>query len=283
MSCWPSHAIRDIQFIRNFMLVLGSVSSVFDFLTFGLLLWVFHATEALFQTGWFIDSLATQVLVIFVIRTRRNPLRSRPNPLLAATSLAVVTAGIVLPYSAIGRWFGFVALPPAFLAALGAIVVCYDASPDEIRLWEQIYRYDTNTGVITRNVPLFDIDLLLQECAEAIEEMVRAECEERGELLTRIGKAPKRGLVFRTDEPFPVMRVIFVSPDGKKQRLEFLSNGQQFVAYGVHQETHQPYRWFGRELTEVPRIELPYIREADARLLLSPRAPFARRMRLVPV
>ena len=83
----------DIQFIRNFMLVLGSVSSIFDFLTFGLLLWVFKATEALFQTGWFMESLATQVLVIFVIRTRGNPLRSRPNPLLAATSLAIAAAG----------------------------------------------------------------------------------------------------------------------------------------------------------------------------------------------
>ena len=73
----------DIRFIRNFMLVLGPVSSLFDFLTFGLLLLVFGAGQALFQTGWFIESLATQVLVIFVIRTRRNPLRSRPSPYLA--------------------------------------------------------------------------------------------------------------------------------------------------------------------------------------------------------
>ncbi|MGB2660142.1 MAG: magnesium-translocating P-type ATPase, partial [Pseudolabrys sp.] len=79
----------DIKFIRNFMLVLGSVSSIFDFLTFGLLLWVFNATEALFQTGWFMESLATQVLVIFIIRTRGSPLRSRPNPVLAGTSIAV--------------------------------------------------------------------------------------------------------------------------------------------------------------------------------------------------
>jgi Mg2+-importing ATPase len=125
----------DIQFIRNFMLVLGSVSSVFDFLTFGLLLWVFNATEALFQTGWFIESLATQVLVIFVIRTRRNPLRSRPNPLLAVTSLAVVTAGILLPYSAIGQWFGFVPLPPAFLVALGAMVICYLLLAEGVKRW----------------------------------------------------------------------------------------------------------------------------------------------------
>ena len=125
----------DMQFIRNFMLVLGPVSSVFDFLTFGLLLWVFHATEALFQTGWFIESLATQVLVIFVIRTRRNPLRSRPNPLLAATSLAIVAVGIVLPYTAMGRWFGFVPLPLAFLAALCAMVVCYLVLAEGVKRW----------------------------------------------------------------------------------------------------------------------------------------------------
>ena len=77
----------DIRFIRNFMLVLGPVSSLFDFLTFGLLLLVFGAGQALFQTGWFIESLATQVLVIFVIRTRRNPLRSRPSPYLVMAAL----------------------------------------------------------------------------------------------------------------------------------------------------------------------------------------------------
>ncbi|HKF63354.1 MAG TPA: magnesium-translocating P-type ATPase, partial [Dongiaceae bacterium] len=77
----------DVGFIRNFMLVLGPVSSLFDFLTFGLLLLVFGAGPALFQTGWFIESLATQVLVIFVIRTRRNPLQSRPSPYLAAAAI----------------------------------------------------------------------------------------------------------------------------------------------------------------------------------------------------
>ena len=125
----------DIKFIRNFMLVLGSVSSIFDFLTFGLLLWVFNATEALFQTGWFMESLATQVLVIFVIRTRGSPLRSRPNPVLAGTSLAVAAVGILLPYTAIGRWFGFVPLPLAFLAALGATVVCYLVLAEGVKRW----------------------------------------------------------------------------------------------------------------------------------------------------
>ena len=136
----------DIKFIRNFMLVLGSVSSIFDFLTFGLLLWVFNATETLFQTGWFMELLATQVLVIFVIRTRGSPLRSRPNPLLAGTSLIVAAVGVLLPYTAIGRWFGFVPLPLTFLAALGAMVVCYLVLAEGVKRW--FYRRFPPHGVM---------------------------------------------------------------------------------------------------------------------------------------
>ena len=119
----PEH--WDMRFIRNFMLVLGPVSSVFDFLTFGLLLLVFHADEALFQTGWFIESLATQVLVIFVLRTRRNPLKSRPHPLLATTSVAVVVLAVVLPFTPLGAWFGFAPPSAAFLFAIAGLTVSY--------------------------------------------------------------------------------------------------------------------------------------------------------------
>ena len=119
----PEH--WDMRFIRNFMLVMGPVSSIFDFLTFGLLLLVFHANEALFQTGWFIESLATQVLVIFVLRTRRNPLRSRPHPLLAATSFAVVVVAVVLPFTPLGAWFGFVPPSAAFLFAIAGLTLSY--------------------------------------------------------------------------------------------------------------------------------------------------------------
>ncbi len=68
MVTLPRH--WDMRFVRDFMLVLGPVSSAFDFLTFGILLWIFHAGQSLFQTGWFIELMATQVLVIFIIRTR---------------------------------------------------------------------------------------------------------------------------------------------------------------------------------------------------------------------
>lgn len=119
----PEH--WDMRFIRNFMLVMGPVSSIFDFLTFGLLLLVFHANEALFQTGWFIESLATQVLVIFVLRTRRNPLKSHPHPLLATTSVAVVVLAVVLPFTPLGSWFGFVPPSAAFLLAITGLTVSY--------------------------------------------------------------------------------------------------------------------------------------------------------------
>jgi Mg2+-importing ATPase len=79
----------------------------------------------LFQTGWFVESLATQVLVIFVIRTRRNPLSSRPHAALAATSLAVVLVALILPFTALGHYFGFQAPPAEFLVILAALVVAY--------------------------------------------------------------------------------------------------------------------------------------------------------------
>ncbi|MYM76266.1 HAD-IC family P-type ATPase, partial [Duganella sp. FT134W] len=84
----------DLALVRDFMLVMGPVSSVFDFLTFYLLLAVFDAGQALFHTGWFIESLASQVLVIFLLRTRGNPLRSRPHPALALGALAVLAAAV---------------------------------------------------------------------------------------------------------------------------------------------------------------------------------------------
>jgi Mg2+-importing ATPase len=119
----PEH--WDMHFIRNFMLVLGPVSSIFDFLTFGLLLLIFHANQVLFHTGWFIESLATQVLVIFVLRTRRSPFRSRPHRLLAATSIAVVVVAIALPYTPLGVWFGFVPPSAAFLLAIAGLTASY--------------------------------------------------------------------------------------------------------------------------------------------------------------
>jgi P-type Mg2+ transporter len=116
----------DVGFIRRFMLFFGPVSSVFDFITFGVMLWGFHAGPALFRSGWFVESLATQTLVIFVIRTRRIPFfRSRPSVPLLLAALAVVTAGAVLPATPFGRMLGFRPLPGPFFLALVLMVVAY--------------------------------------------------------------------------------------------------------------------------------------------------------------
>ena len=115
----------DMRLIRNFMLILGPVSSIFDFLTFYVMLRIFHAGEALFHTGWFIESMATQVLVIFIIRTQRNPLKSRPNKWLAITSLVIVAIAVLLPLSPLASYLGFVAPPLLFYVLVAAMVLVY--------------------------------------------------------------------------------------------------------------------------------------------------------------
>jgi len=120
----PAH--WDIGMIRRYMLVFGPISSIFDFSTFAILLWGFHATPEFFRTGWFVESLATQTLVIFVIRTRRSPFyRSRPGIPLLLACLAVITIGISLPYTPIARALGFQALSGGVLAAIFGLILIY--------------------------------------------------------------------------------------------------------------------------------------------------------------
>ncbi|MFN4148736.1 MAG: magnesium-translocating P-type ATPase [Rhodocyclaceae bacterium] len=125
----------DMHFIRNFMLTIGPISSLFDFLTFYLLMAVLEANETLFRTGWFVESIATQVLVIFVIRTRRNPLRSHPHPWLAATSLAVVALAMALPFTPAATWLGFTPLPPLFFGLLAGLVTAYLVLVEASKRW----------------------------------------------------------------------------------------------------------------------------------------------------
>lgn len=119
----PSH--WDIAFIRRFMLLFGPISSLFDFATFALMIFVFDASAGEFRAGWFVESIATQTLIIFAIRTRRVPfLRSKPSKGLLLASLAVVAVGVYLPLSALAGVLGFDPLPvPFFLTLLGLIVV----------------------------------------------------------------------------------------------------------------------------------------------------------------
>jgi Mg2+-importing ATPase len=115
----------DISLIRNFMVFIGPISSLFDFLTFYVLLHFFRASEAQFHTGWFVESLATQTLVLFVIRTSKNPLRSRPSNPLLATCLSVVAIGIYLPFSPLAGVLGFTPLPAAYFAFLAVATAAY--------------------------------------------------------------------------------------------------------------------------------------------------------------
>ncbi len=119
----PQH--WDIGLIRNFMVFIGPISSIFDFLTFYAMLHFFRTSEAQFHTGWFVESLATQTLVLFVIRTSKNPLSSRPSGPLTATCLAVVAIGIYLPFSPLAGLLGFTALPATFFVFLAAATATY--------------------------------------------------------------------------------------------------------------------------------------------------------------
>ncbi len=115
----------DISLIRNFMVFIGPISSIFDFLTFYVLLHFFHASEAQFHTGWFVESLATQTLVLFVIRTSKNPFHSRPSNPLTATCLAVVAIGIYLPFSPVAGMLGFTPLPGSYFAFVAVATGVY--------------------------------------------------------------------------------------------------------------------------------------------------------------
>ena len=116
----------DIRLIRRFMIFFGPISSIFDFMTFGVMIFVFHARGSLFQTAWFTESLATQSLVIFAIRTRRSPFfRSRPGVALTVGTIGSVAVGFILPYTPLAGLFGFSPLPLGFLAILAVMVVVY--------------------------------------------------------------------------------------------------------------------------------------------------------------
>ena len=115
----------NIGFIERFMLVLGPISSLFDFLTFFALLSLFGVGQAMFQTGWFIELLATQCFVIFIIRTRGAPWRSAPHPLLTTLTLGAVLVGLIIPLTPLGPLLGFVEPPMGFYLFLAGAVATY--------------------------------------------------------------------------------------------------------------------------------------------------------------
>jgi Mg2+-importing ATPase len=125
----------NIGFIRRYMLLTGPLSSVFDFATFAVMLWVFEAGPALFRTGWFVESLATQTLVIFVIRTAGPPWRSRPSRGLAWGVSTCAAAGALLPFTPLAPWLAFTPLPPLFFGFLLVMVTAYLGLMEVVKRW----------------------------------------------------------------------------------------------------------------------------------------------------
>jgi Mg2+-importing ATPase len=125
----------NIDFIRNFMILFGPISSIYDILTYVVMLHGFRAAEPLFQTGWFLVSLATQTLVIHMIRTRHPFLESRPSSALLLSTIAVVGVGFAIPYTGIGRSFGFVPPPAPFFLFLVGVVAAYLIMVETVKRW----------------------------------------------------------------------------------------------------------------------------------------------------
>jgi Mg2+-importing ATPase len=148
----PAH--WDTAFIRRFMAFFGPISSVYDYITFGIMLWVFHADAVLFHTAWFVESLATQTLVIFVVRTRRIPfVRSAPSAPLLAAVVGCAGIGAALPFiPPLAHLLGFTPLPASFLAILAGMVVTYLALAEAGKAW--FYRLARPPGpTLARRLP----------------------------------------------------------------------------------------------------------------------------------
>jgi hypothetical protein len=144
-----------------------------------------------------------------------------------------------------------------------------DTNAEQIADWGKHWPDATNTGVLTLRTPALDVDVLDQEAAEAVESLVCERFDDHGSVLVRIGKAPKRLIAFKCVTPFKKIVISLIAPNGDTaQKLEFLCDGQQFVANGIHPDTGTPYRWFGGDLDSVRHDDLPEIDEARARELI---------------
>ena len=151
-----------------------------------------------------------------------------------------------------------------------------DATEHEISAWARVRPAETNTGLLTRNNPAFDIDILSSaEVADAAAGVIEAELRARGRFMTRFGMRPKRAILCRTTEPFKKIKVefdsFFTDPDTgeiKHDAIEILGDGQQLACFGEHPDTKQLYEWAGGSPTYVPTSDLPLITEADARAII---------------
>jgi len=120
----------DTKFIRNYMILFGLVSSIYDFLTFGILLFIFHASPEEFRTGWFIESLMTELVIAMVVRTRKPFFRSRPGKMLLSSTLIIIGITFALPYLPFDSIFGFIPLPLPLMLAVIVLTSLYVLSAE---------------------------------------------------------------------------------------------------------------------------------------------------------
>jgi hypothetical protein len=138
-----------------------------------------------------------------------------------------------------------------------------------LEAWSRSFPRATNTGILTKHTPTLDADILNEPAAIAIEDLVRERFKERGYILPRIGRAPKRAIVFRTVDPFAKITVNLIAADGSTgEKIEFMCDGQQIVAAGIHPDTGNPYVWPLGNPTDIAHDDLPEISEAEAKQLV---------------
>jgi Mg2+-importing ATPase len=123
----------DIRIIRQFMITFGLVSSVFDYLTFGVLLFILHATQDQFRTGWFIESVVSASLIVLVIRSRKPFFKSKPGKYLLTATLSIMVVTLILPFTPLSEIFGFKPLSMSFLVLIGIIVFCYIITTEMVK------------------------------------------------------------------------------------------------------------------------------------------------------
>jgi hypothetical protein len=144
-----------------------------------------------------------------------------------------------------------------------------NVTSSQVHMWARVWPDALNTGILTALTPALDIDILNELAAIDVEELVRTRFDER--IMVRIGKPPKRAILFRTEAPFPKLTAALTRPgfEGLGEKLEFLGDRQQLVVHGIHPETDKPYAWFGGTPWTVPRDELPLIDAKQAGKLIS--------------
>jgi hypothetical protein len=143
------------------------------------------------------------------------------------------------------------------------------ANTELIDLWPKSYPFHKNTGVLTRDTPCIDIDIMNAEASDAVESLLRSRFEEHGMISARIGMSPKRAFLFRTDKPFAKLTLKLIAPNGKGEKIEILGDGGQVVVHGIHPDTKKPYEWMnGTPWEDIRAQDLPYMDETIAREFL---------------